>query len=203
MLGTPAFMAPEQAAGSVGQVDRRSDVFGLGGILCALLTGQPPFMAGTAESTRLLAAQGKVGAAFARLDASGADPSLATLCKQWLAPDPADRPPNAGEAARAVAAFRTAAEERARQAEVQRVRAELRVGEGRKRRRLAAAMAVVVVLVVVDQVGVHVVVILVFGQVEPLLVLDASTAQLPAVVVGKPATRELAAAAFTNLRVIH
>src|SRR5262249_25296441 len=38
VLGTPAFMPPEQARGQVSEVDRRSDVFGLGAILCALLT---------------------------------------------------------------------------------------------------------------------------------------------------------------------
>jgi len=43
VVGTPAFMPPEQAEGRRLEVDHRSDIFALGGILYAILTGRPPF----------------------------------------------------------------------------------------------------------------------------------------------------------------
>ena len=113
VLGTPAFMPPEQAAGAVGKIDARSDVFGLGAILAVILTGRPPFTASSAETTRIQAAQGDVEECFARLDACGAEPDLMALCKRCLSPKPVDRPADAGAVALAVAQLRAAADARA------------------------------------------------------------------------------------------
>ncbi|MFO0850363.1 MAG: serine/threonine-protein kinase [Gemmataceae bacterium] len=140
VLGTPAYMPPEQAIGAVDQIDARSDVFGLGAILCAVLTGQPPYVGADAESTRQLAARGKLDDAFARLAACGAEPELVALCKRCLSPEKGDRPADAGVVASEVAALRAAAEDRAKRADLDAARLEVRAAEEAKRRRVRRAL---------------------------------------------------------------
>jgi tetratricopeptide (TPR) repeat protein len=153
VLGTPAFMPPEQAAGEVEKIDRRADVFGLGAILCALLTGMPPYDGTTAESVRLAAVRGNTIAAFALLDACGADAEIVSLCKRCMGFEPSDRPADADAVAREVARIRTAAAERAADAERAKLAAEVQIGEQRKRRRVIERAAVVVIAVFAAGVG--------------------------------------------------
>ncbi len=156
LVGTPAFAPPEQVAGEIDKVDRRADVFGLGAVLAVILTGKPPYVGDTAESVRVQALRGKLDDCFARLAACGAEPELVALCRRCLAFEPADRPANAEAVAKAVAELRTAADERARRAELERVRvegkqatAEAKAAERRKRRRLWIGAAAVLALAVV------------------------------------------------------
>jgi tetratricopeptide (TPR) repeat protein len=156
ILGTLAYMPPEQAAGDVGHLDERVDVFGLGAILAVLLTGLPPYAGADTEAVRVMAIRGDLAACLARLDGCGAEPELMALCKRCLAFAPAERPRDAGAVAEEVAGLRAAADERARRAELDKVRiegekaaAEARTLERRKRRQLwlgAAAAFVVAAL---------------------------------------------------------
>jgi WD40 repeat protein len=156
LIGTPAFIPPEQAVGETERVDARADVFGLGALLAVLLTGRPPYLGDTFESVRVQAVRGKLKDCFARLDASAAEPELVALCKKCLAFEPADRPADAGAVAQAVAGLRAAADERARQAELERVRAlgeqaaaAARSAERRKRRRVVIGAAAVLAVAVI------------------------------------------------------
>ncbi len=140
LLGTPAYMAPEQARGEIDNLDERCDVFGLGAILCVILTGAPPFRGPTAYQVAWQAMAGDVDEAFARLDACGADPELVRLAKDCLAPRQEDRLRDAGAVARAVASYQEAVQERLRLAELERARAEVRAREDRRRRRVALGL---------------------------------------------------------------
>src|SRR5262249_53198502 len=76
-----------------------------------------------------------------RLEASGADAELVRLARDCLARDLADRPRDAGEVAARLTAYRAGVQQRLRQAELERTRAEVQAGEERKRRRLAVGLA--------------------------------------------------------------
>ncbi len=117
IMGTPAYMPPEQALGQIDQLDERSDVFGLGAILCEILTGKPAYV-GEPDDVLIMAAQARLEGAHARLDACAADPELVVLVKRCLSPEKAGRPANAEVLAKSIGDHLASMEERARRAEV-------------------------------------------------------------------------------------
>jgi tetratricopeptide (TPR) repeat protein/serine/threonine protein kinase len=147
-LGTPAYMAPEQARGETGLLDERCDVFGLGAILCEILTGQPAFIGRNTKEVLHSAQEGDTTVALTRLEKSGADRELVQLARRCLAADRHDRPAHAGAVAQALTDHLAQVRERLRQAELERKAAEVRAAEERKRRRVAFRLGSVIALLV-------------------------------------------------------
>jgi serine/threonine-protein kinase len=130
-LGTPSYMPPEQAAGDWAIVDERADVFALGPILCQILTDRPPYAGSNRDEVLRRARRGDLAEALARLEGCGTDAALVEVCRECLAPEREGRPRQAGVVADRLAAYQAEVQERLRQAELERARAEVQALEER------------------------------------------------------------------------
>jgi eukaryotic-like serine/threonine-protein kinase len=89
VIGTPAYMSPEQARGELDRLSPRSDVYSLGATLYSLLTGRPPFENDDVVEMLRAVRQGKFPPPR-QLDPS-IDPALEAVCKRAMALEPEDR----------------------------------------------------------------------------------------------------------------
>lgn len=142
ILGTPSYMAPEQARGDVAQIGPRTDVYALGAILYEAITGRPPFRGATAIETF---------EQIQRLDpvppsriTPGLSRDLETICLKCLHKDPKDRYRSAAALADDLQRFLDGEAIRARPLG----RGERAWRWAKRRRRMIAAAGAVAVLVV-------------------------------------------------------
>jgi serine/threonine protein kinase len=103
ILGTPSYMAPEQAAGKVNAIGPHTDVYGLGCVLYEILTGRVTFRGPTALDTITSVLEGSV--VPPRQLRTDLPRGLEEICLRCLARSPADRYPNGSALAAALGGF--------------------------------------------------------------------------------------------------
>jgi hypothetical protein len=114
IVGTAEYMAPEQAAGR--PVDHRADIYALGMVMFAMLTGRPPFSGETIAE--LMRKQQREPPPRLGTLVPDIPPELDQLIDRMLAKDPAKRPASALAAGRLLAAIETVVDDRERTAAV-------------------------------------------------------------------------------------
>jgi WD40 repeat protein len=102
VLGTPAYMAPEQAGGD--PVDERADVYALGALLYHALSGVRPYQGPTGQSVLVQVAAGPPPPLASRAELA---PDLVAIVERAMARDPAHRYRSGGELARELRRFQT------------------------------------------------------------------------------------------------
>ncbi len=153
VLGTIGFMAPEQARGETDSIGEPCDVFGLGAILCCILTGKPPFRGEGTHETLSQAQNADLKDAFERLDSCGAEEELVELTKSCLHADPFARPKDATVVASKMASYLSEVQDRQRRVELEFATNSMRQIESKKRRRILQVFGMIFVCAGIAVVG--------------------------------------------------
>jgi len=146
VMGTPAYMPPEQARGDVEAMDERSDVFALGAILCEILTGKPPYVSESGDLGELIgmASMAELDGAHSRLEACEGEPEMIKLATRCLMPAPAARPRSAEAVASTVHEHLAAVESRVHEARVEAAEAKVRTAALKRTQKLGISLTAVI-----------------------------------------------------------
>ncbi|MBI5763501.1 MAG: protein kinase [Planctomycetes bacterium] len=138
VMGTPAYMSPEQASGRVEELDERADVFSLGAMLCEILTGRPPYRG---ENALIDARAGRQEEARTALGSCGADAELVELASQCMSVSRDARPRDASAVSVRMSGYLESLETKARALEMAAAKAEGKAQQERRTRRVTLALA--------------------------------------------------------------
>ena len=169
VMGTPAYMPPEQALGEIDLLDERADVFGLGAILCEIVTGKPPYVGDDGTQIFRMASRGKLDDCFGRLDNCTAEQELVDLVRVALSAEPGDRPRDASKLAASMAQYLTGVQDRLRVAEIAKAEGQAKAEGERRRRKLQFAIAGLLLLIAAGSTA--------FGFRQSRLVADRAEAE--------------------------
>ena len=147
IIGTPAYMSPEQARGDRNSIDQRSDVFSLGALLFEILTGQRIYGEKSAQEVLAKAARGELHEIDSHLQNDKIDDELRQLCCHCLQVNAQDRPASAGFVAASIATHQANFQNRVKQAEIERRSALVQGLEQRKRLRWIVGLSTLVAVV--------------------------------------------------------
>ncbi len=171
VMGTPAYMAPEQARGEI--VDARADVFALGGLLSMILVSRPPFNNTLPADALATSEAGDTKEVLYALAGCRADVELVEICRRCLAIRPDDRPADGNEVATAIAEYRASVRSRERKAEHEQVAADARTPVERERREAHSAAGAILLIVITASFFLFYSGILSFTPGAPLKTLEA------------------------------
>ncbi|MEZ6086968.1 MAG: protein kinase [Pirellulaceae bacterium] len=144
VMGTPAYMSPEQARGTSDQLDERADVFALGATLCEILTGHPPCGSGTISAS--IAKTADFTQCFQRLNAASIDRELVDIVRRSTDPSREHRYRDARQLTASVEQYQLGV--RRRMEEAQRAEAEaVAIAREESRRRKLSVLLIVLLAI--------------------------------------------------------